>query len=840
MSGRAKRGWECLSYAIWLFLWAYLVRSPRFCDESLGFVRSALNLIHFGSTAFNLGAPASTPGQWLWIVIIGFCSLFPGHLALAVVVCEGAFIAVGLAALAWIASSKPARGAEWLVQQIGIALLLAASSSVRTYLVSGLESSLVFGLLCVWGALMAGCGCFAGSVRSRWIVSVAGLSLLADPSLLLPVGVATLIWLAVNRRSWIAGWRGTAMSLLPVVIVFGIRKGAGIALIPKSPWEALVWRWDEWAIVRTGIGYLANAAAEEPITVFSFGVVIAVASWTLVRGWERSAAALLGFGTFLCIVWIVATGGSDMSGRLWVAPMAMACAGLMAAQTPRWSVSAMIVAFVATYFDFGKLLPASDRNPVYPHTASIFRQMGFRSIEGAGSTLGYSQASSLMASARRHWSNTSSNSRPSILVSSTPGADGLSQDPSISVLDVRLAAIPGVIPAAAGILHRSWSAVTRPPIAGALSLRLKASRLPEGSVEPILCAVCPTHSVRVTLSHLPAGGVRFGLVVDDYEYTVPLIRGFDYEKAHEVSVQFGQSVVGDSRAGAVILAVDGYKLREIPCRLGHYAPGDVVIGWNWGEGSGVKQQFAGDIDAVSSHAPASDWPWEPALGSEVMLTLRLAHVAGVPQPIASWGADGRNDIVFVRRLGLGLIEFGVEHKGEVPIYGAPVAIDDAKPHVIGLFLPPLFAGNQVIVPKNQLIVSIDGHVAFSVRKVFFDAPPHSLRFFDNPTVSSFVGQVFGDEVISITSRETLAAPSAIERELASGRGMIHLKLNFKEMSIGRNLAVLETGKTAAGDIVYVRRLDRTHIRFSFDHWGVGLIEGRPVEIDPDGIYDIGS
>ena len=37
--------------------------------------------------------------------------------------------------------------------------------------------------------------------------------------------------------------------------------------------------------------------------------------------------------------------------------------------------------------------------------------------------------------------------------------------------------------------------------------------------------------------------------------------------------------------------------------------------------------------------------------------------------------------------------------------------------------------------------------------------------------------------------------------------------------------------TGAGDLIYVRYVDDRHVAFGFDHWGVGGVTSKPVEID---------
>ncbi len=62
-------------------------------------------------------------------------------------------------------------------------------------------------------------------------------------------------------------------------------------------------------------------------------------------------------------------------------------------------------------------------------------------------------------------------------------------------------------------------------------------------------------------------------------------------------------------------------------------------------------------------------------------------------------------------------------------------------------------------------------------------------------------------------------------------GPVHMIVVLPKQRPGRHEPLLATGRTGAGDMVYVFYEDSHHIRIGFDHWGVGGTLSDPVEVD---------
>lgn len=60
---------------------------------------------------------------------------------------------------------------------------------------------------------------------------------------------------------------------------------------------------------------------------------------------------------------------------------------------------------------------------------------------------------------------------------------------------------------------------------------------------------------------------------------------------------------------------------------------------------------------------------------------------------------------------------------------------------------------------------------------------------------------------------------------------VHLIVNFPEHKSGRSEPLLTTGRTGAGDLVYVTYVDDGHLKIGHDHWGVGGTESELIPVD---------
>jgi hypothetical protein len=66
---------------------------------------------------------------------------------------------------------------------------------------------------------------------------------------------------------------------------------------------------------------------------------------------------------------------------------------------------------------------------------------------------------------------------------------------------------------------------------------------------------------------------------------------------------------------------------------------------------------------------------------------------------------------------------------------------------------------------------------------------------------------------------------------AEGFGPVHLILTLPSQRTGRHEPLLTTGRTGAGDVIYVFYEDAQHIRVGFDHWSYGGKLSDPIAVD---------
>jgi hypothetical protein len=62
-------------------------------------------------------------------------------------------------------------------------------------------------------------------------------------------------------------------------------------------------------------------------------------------------------------------------------------------------------------------------------------------------------------------------------------------------------------------------------------------------------------------------------------------------------------------------------------------------------------------------------------------------------------------------------------------------------------------------------------------------------------------------------------------------GPLHMVVRFPLNKIGRHEPLLTTGRTGAGDLLYVIYEDDHHVRIAFDHWGGSGATSEPIAVD---------
>jgi hypothetical protein len=80
--------------------------------------------------------------------------------------------------------------------------------------------------------------------------------------------------------------------------------------------------------------------------------------------------------------------------------------------------------------------------------------------------------------------------------------------------------------------------------------------------------------------------------------------------------------------------------------------------------------------------------------------------------------------------------------------------------------------------------------------------------------------------------------AAAEPAVAETEGPVHMIVSLPADKIGRSEPLVATGRTGAGDIVFVTYVDPSHVRISLDHWGGAVVTSGLIPIDYGAPHEI--
>ena len=274
-------------------------------------------------------------------------------------------------------------------------------------------------------------------------------------------------------------------------------------------------------------------------------------------------------------------------------------------------------------------------------------------------------------------------------------------------------------------------------------------------------------------------------------------------------------------------ALDCYDSSPANLTVGHLA---------WFTG-GMQQVFTGKVLA-ESRLPLE----KPALPSasfataeplQVTLMLPAVRPSSV-DPLLVTGDGKESDLLYCAYDGLYHVSFGLDHYGSGGPRSEPLPYDPLVPHTLVVWMGSmagLLSGQapaDAAANSGRLAVIFDGHVAINADQVFYpsrrDPPVIGL----NPFGSTVAGTEFTGRVVQISQLHMGALP-AVQR--SGNFGAVEMTVELPLGAVGTQEPLVVTGVTGAGDMVYIRYVDATHVSLGFDHWGIGGSVGDPVEVD---------
>ncbi len=422
------------------------------------------------------------------------------------------------------------------------------------------------------------------------------------------------------------------------------------------------------------------------------------------------------------------------------------------------------------------------------------------------------------------------------------------------------------------LLKKSPGARWLAPFPGPLSLRLRLPSNHDGRMESLLLhGNRPEQSDRLTLHYVDARHVQIGIQHGREEPRLSDPMPCDYATEHTVAVSFASFYppAGDPRfalapglealSGRHVVQFDGRTVFALDA-MAEAAPMSALrIGVGIPADGTSPGGFSGEVLSVRQLDPrtTADADWLPVVSRSrcfpdahgpVELTVRFPSAAnGRSQALLSSGQSGAGDLLLVTYVDDRHLRFTLDHWGGAPVQSAPVEFEPGVEHRVLISMGSLFpaAGHRSYgeLPElnrwlERIMIKVDDRIVFSQRAVFHPAAPNTVTFGRCTTGATTAEPVFTGEIKATRS----IAPTEIDA--VSGRpppvtgpsfgdyhGTIEMNLRFPDDAIGSAEPLLASGRTGAGDLLYVHYVDERHVVFALDHWGSAALRSPPIEID---------
>jgi hypothetical protein len=283
------------------------------------------------------------------------------------------------------------------------------------------------------------------------------------------------------------------------------------------------------------------------------------------------------------------------------------------------------------------------------------------------------------------------------------------------------------------------------------------------------------------------------------------------------------------------ITVDGAEVLRAQLSCFGASPASTRVGFLDWSADGTLQRFSGSIVRSerlpllrpARYAPAAAGPQ----GVELSLLLPASTRPGA-DPLLATGRGRQSDLLYCAYDGEGCVSFGLDHFGVGERRSPPVAYDPLIPHTVGVWMGS-FAGPPGSPPaesgeSDRLVVDVDGHAVLNVHQSFYPGSSEAPVVGVNPYASGMAGPVYTGETLAVRRVSKGSLPGLL---MGGKYGSIELTVTFPAGVTGTQEPLAVTGRAGAGDFVYVRYVDKSHVAFGFDHWGAGGLVGMPVEVD---------
>lgn len=311
----------------------------------------------------------------------------------------------------------------------------------------------------------------------------------------------------------------------------------------------------------------------------------------------------------------------------------------------------------------------------------------------------------------------------------------------------------------------------------------------------------------------------------------------DHLSAHpEESIRLGLQPVP---ASAALMADGDRRLRlELPEKLtGHLRIGILP---------GTARKRGPEYFTNAFSVPDAD-----AAYGLVRLRLRVPKVSNtLRQPLVMAGSADTGSLVYLEVLAPNRIRFGIDAGPRGALLSSEIEIDAAQEQVVeishGALYPlsdhPAMQGlteAQREAVRRLVRITCNGQTLMEAYLPLPAMNPKAVRIgeaVDFPqTAPTFTGHL---EPVIRAWPDSYPSTDKMRAVQDAIFGPASFEILFPQGRAGLAEPLISTGRTGAGDFLYVAFIDDRHIRFCFDHWGVRGFVGEPIEIEPGRWYRI--
>jgi len=368
---------------------------------------------------------------------------------------------------------------------------------------------------------------------------------------------------------------------------------------------------------------------------------------------------------------------------------------------------------------------------------------------------------------------------------------------------------------------------------GPIEVRFKLPYGRIGQNQPLLATGHPGQGVVVFVSCLDLSHVRIGADVWGQLFQSEPIET-DFSDEHELVVSDGALYPRDHPAvralnpgeagrlrGELDVELDGRTAIRATCDSYETTLAEIHVGMTR-FGSLTIPRFQGEILGMRRLPIPRQvvLPWGRRLHMDVAFPRGREEQN---EPLLAVTAGGRTQALYVTYLSDRRARLSTWSPDGAPAQSAEVVSGAARNHSLDFEI-----GSSSGQPQGlALLVSLDG-------KPLFGSPPDRPDY-DPPLIASGVNFA---RVPGVQERFTgarmevgVAAEGPLVPRMAKTTGPVHMIVSLPFDKFGRGEPLVTTGRTGAGDLVYVRYTDSTHIQVALDHWGGIEAVSAPIPVD---------